>query len=139
KAPDRQGQRGLTLVRSEDELAGAIARAIEESRSGVAVVEEVVEGPEVTVNAFSVRGRFEPLTVTDRLTAEPPAYGVALAHVWPSELEPQQIGAAIDAAASAVASLGIEGGPSYTQVLVADDGPRGGEVATRVGGGRDAA
>ena len=85
KAPDRQGQKGLTLVRSEDELPAAIERAIEESRSGVAIVEELVDGPEVTVNAFSVRGEFHPLTVTDRLTAEPPAFGVALAHVWPSE------------------------------------------------------
>ena len=85
KAPDRQGQKGLTLVRSEEELPGAIARAIEESRSGVAIIEELVDGPEVTVNAFSLRGDFHPLTVTDRLTAEPPAFGVALAHVWPSE------------------------------------------------------
>ena len=79
KAPDRQGQKGLTLVRSADELPAAIGRAIEESRSGVAIIEELVDGPEVTVNAFSLRGDFHPLTVTDRLTAEPPAFGVALA------------------------------------------------------------
>ena len=29
-------------------------------------MEELVEGPEVTVNAFSLRGEFYPLTVTDR-------------------------------------------------------------------------
>ena len=57
KAPDRQGQKGLALVRPEDELPAAIGRAIAESRSGVAIVEELVEGPEVTVNAFSVGGR----------------------------------------------------------------------------------
>ena len=37
------------------------------------------------MNAFSVDGDVVPLTVTDRLTAAPPAFGVALAHVWPSE------------------------------------------------------
>ena len=63
KAPDRQGQKGLTLVRREGEFPAAIARAIEESRSGTAIVEELVEGPEVTVNAFSLRGEFHPLTV----------------------------------------------------------------------------
>ena len=36
------------------------------------------------MNAVSLDGRFVPLTVTDRVLAEPPAFGVALAHVWPS-------------------------------------------------------
>jgi biotin carboxylase len=134
KAPDRQGQKGLTLVRSEEELPGAIARAIEESRSGVALVEEVVDGPEVTVNAFSHRGEFHPLTVTDRITAEPPAFGVALAHVWPSEAE----GEAAKVAESAVSALGIENGPTYTQLRIGPDGPQVIEVAARLGGGHDA-
>jgi biotin carboxylase len=134
KAPDRQGQKGLTLVRSEDELPAAIGRAIEESRSGVAIIEELVDGPEVTVNAFSLRGEFHPLTVTDRLTADPPAFGVALAHVWPSEAG----GKAAEIAEAAVSALGIENGPSYTQLRIGPDGPQVIEVAARLGGGHDA-
>jgi biotin carboxylase len=134
KAPDRQGQKGLTLVRSEEELPAAIARAIEESRSGVAIVEALVDGPEVTVNAFSLRGEFHPLTVTDRLTADPPAFGVALAHVWPSEAGGQAAGVA----EAAVRALGIENGPSYTQLRIGPDGPQVIEVAARLGGGHDA-
>jgi len=134
KAPDRQGQKGLALVRSEDELPAAIARAIQESRSGAAIVEELVDGPEVTVNAFSVRGEFHPLTVTDRLTAEPPAFGVALAHVWPSESG----GKAAAVARAAVEALGIQDGPTYTQLRIGPDGPQVMEVAARLGGGHDA-
>jgi len=134
KAPDRQGQKGLTLVRAEREFPDAIARAIEESRSGSAIVEELVEGPEVTVNAFSLRGEYHPLTVTDRLTAEPPAFGVALAHVWPSEAG----GQAAQVAEAAVKTLGIEDGPSYTQLRIGPDGPQVIEVAARLGGGHDA-
>ena len=84
KAPDRQGQRGLTLVPNRGELAAALEDGGRRVAGGGVLVEELVDGPEVTVNAFSVDGRFVPLTVTDRLTAEPPAFGVALAHVWPS-------------------------------------------------------
>jgi biotin carboxylase len=134
KAPDRQGQKGLTLVRSESELPAAIAAAVEESRSGSAIVEELVDGPEVTVNAFSLRGEFRPLTVTDRLTADPPAFGVALAHVWPSEAGAK----AAAVAESAVSALGIENGPSYTQLRIGPDGPQVIEVAARLGGGHDA-
>jgi biotin carboxylase len=78
------------------------------------------------------------LTVTDRLRAEPPAFGVALAHVWPSALEPGRVGAAAEAARRAADALGIENGPTYTQVVVGADGPRVVELAARVGGGHDA-
>ena len=134
KAPDRQGQRGLSVVRDEAELAPAITTAMEASRHGAALVEELVEGPEVTVNAFSVDGAFHPLTVTDRITAEPPAFGVALAHVWPSR---RDRGAA-EVVREAVAALGIRNGPTYTQVRIDEDGPKVMEVAARLGGGHDA-
>ena len=138
KAPDRQGQRGLTLVQSADEIAEAVKTALAASRSATLLVEQHVPGREVTVNAFSSGGHFQPLTVTDRLTAPLPAFGVALTHAWPSELEPAEIGAAVEAASAAARAVGIEDGPSYTQVLVGPDGPCVGELAARLGGGHDA-
>ena len=135
KAPDRQGQRGLTLVRDLAELEAAVEAAVAESRSGSYLAEELVDGPEVTVNAFSVDGEFVSLTVTDRLTAEPPAFGVALAHVWPSVNDAD---AAAEAARRAAEALGIRNGPTYTQVRLGPDGPRVIELAARLGGGHDA-
>ena len=135
KAPDRQGQRGLTLVRDEADLPAAIAAAVEASRNGTYIVEEYVDGPEVTVNAVSVDGVFHPLLVTDRLTAEPPAFGVALAHVGPCVTGTQS---AIEAARSAAEALGIRNGPTYTQLRVGAGGTRVVELAARLGGGHDA-
>jgi len=135
KAPDRQGQKGLTLVGSPAGLAEAIALARSAARNGLALVEELVDGPQVTVVGFSVDGVFTALTVTDRLTADPPAFGVALAHVWPSLVSDTEVS---DTAARAVAALGIADGPSYTQLRIGPDGPRVIEVAARLGGGHDA-
>ena len=135
KAPDRQGQRGLTLVRSAAELDAARTAALAASRTGAVLVEEHVDGPELTVNAFSVDGRFVSLTVTDRLTAEPPAFGVALAHVWPSAHDTED---AVAVARAAVEAVGIRNGPSYTQLRLGPDGPVVMEVAARLGGGHDA-
>jgi biotin carboxylase len=135
KAPDRQGQRGLTLVRTPDEVEPALETARAESRTGAVLVEELVEGQEVTVNAVSLDGRFVPLTVTDRLTAEPPAFGVALAHAWPSE---HDVAGAAEVARAAVEALGIREGPSYTQLRLGPSGPVVMEVAARLGGGHDA-
>src|SRR5262249_31013245 len=138
KAPDRQGQKGLRRVSGPEGLAEAYEAAHEAARNTLVLVEELVEGPEVTVNAFSLGGQFYPLTVTDRAVAPQPAFGVALAHVWPSGLEPESVGAAVAAARAAAEALGIEDGPAYTQVLVGRDGPRIGELAARLGGGHDA-
>jgi biotin carboxylase len=135
KAPDRQGQRGLTLVRTEEELPGAIEAAIEASRNGTYIVEELVDGPEVTVNAVSIDGVFHPLLVADRLTADPPAFGVALAHAWPCVTGTQ---GPIEAARAAAEALGIQNGPTYTQIRVGADGSRVVELAARIGGGHDA-
>jgi biotin carboxylase len=135
KAADRQGQRGQTLVRGAAELDAAVAHAVAESRSGTVVVEELVDGPELTVNAVSVAGEWHALAVTDRITADAPAFGVALAHAWPSS---SATGRAIDAARDAVAAVGIRSGPSYTQLRLAADGPLVLEVAARLGGGHDA-
>jgi biotin carboxylase len=135
KPPDRQGQKGLTVVRDEGQLEAAVQIAIGASRGGAAVVEELVEGPEVTVNAFSSAGEFQPLTVTDRLTADAPAFGVALAHAWPSE---HDVTDAIEVARAAATAIGVENGPTYTQVILSREGPKVMELAARLGGGHDA-
>jgi biotin carboxylase len=87
------------------------------------------------VNAVSVDGVYHPLLVTDRITADPPAFGVALAHVWPCGSETQAL---LAAASAAAAALGIEHGPTYTQIRVGPYGPKVVELAARLGGGHDA-
>jgi len=138
KAPDLQGQKGLGLVQDEAALGDAFDNARGMARSSVVLVEELVAGPELTVNAFSVDGRFHPLTITDRVLADPPAFGVALAHVWPTEQPPEVLLEVIRVAEAAAAAVGVENGPTYTQVLLGEGGPRVGELAARLGGGHDA-
>jgi biotin carboxylase len=138
KPTDRQGQHGLGVVEAPGGLDRAIEEAFTASRSRAVLVEELVDGPEVTVNGFLVAGHFHPLTVTDRVLADPPAFGVALAHVWRSLLEPAQVGAAVETAAAAAAALGVSNGVTYTKIRIAGKGPRVGEVAARLGSGHDA-
>jgi biotin carboxylase len=138
KPADRQGQVGLSVIEGPDDVVAGFEAARSEARGGAVLVEELIRGRELTVNAFSLRGNFVPLTTTDRITAQPPAFGVALTHAWPSRLPPEEVAAAVEVARAAVEALGITEGPSYTQVLAAPDGPRVIEVAARLGGGHDA-
>jgi biotin carboxylase len=127
-----QGQRGLTRVERAEDLAPALERARAESRDGEALVEELIDGEEVTVNGFLHDG-FHAIAVTDRERAS--AFGVATAHVFPARAGTAE---AIVTARAACAALGIERGPVYVQIVLAPDGPRVMEVAARLGGGHDA-
>ena len=82
------------------------------------------------------RRAFHPLTVTDRLTAEPPAFGVALAHVWPSARRRGR-GARSPAARPRSAGRG-ERTDVHADRRSEPDGPRVVELAARLGGGHDA-
>jgi biotin carboxylase len=135
EAPDRAGERGVALASNRDELAAAAVDALAETRGEYALVEEHVASRIVTVNGFSLDGRFVPLTVTDR---EQAAFGVPLAHLWPAQLEPSDVGLAIETAAAAARALGIEQGPTTTQVLLVEAGPLVAKLSARVGGGHDA-
>jgi len=137
EAPDRSGDRSVALSADREALAAAAAEALADARGGsdYCLVEELVSGPTVTVNAFSIGGRFVPLTVTDREQA--PVFGVTLAHLWPAALEPGEIAAAIATAGAAARALGVADGPTTTQLLIADDGPLLAKVSARIGGGHD--
>jgi biotin carboxylase len=138
EAPDRAGERGIGRARNRAELAEATAVALAESRGDYCLVEELVGARIVTVNAFSLAGRFVPLTVTEREQAPPPAFGVPLAHIWPAALEPAEMAEAIELAGAAARALGLDMGPTTTQVLLGDDGPLLAKISARTGGGHDA-
>jgi hypothetical protein len=94
---------GLAVVRSREELGPALRAAIAGSRSGSALVEELVEGPEVIVHGFSVGGDFY-------------------------ELVPVDSGGLGPLAAAAAAALGIADGPTQVEIRLAPDGPRVSEL-----------
>jgi len=138
EAPDRSGERAVGLALDRASVAAGAAAALAEAQGDHCLVEELVEGPLVTVNGFSVDGRFVPLTVTDREQAPPPAFGVPLVQLWPAELEPADVGAAVETAAAAAAAVGIVSGPTTTQLLLGGEGPLVAKLSARVGGGHDA-
>ena len=138
EAPDRTGDRAVGLVPDAAMIAAVAADALAESEGDYCLVEEFVGRRMLTVNAFSLDGRFVPLTVTDREQAPPPAFGVPLVHLWPAELAPDEVGAAVETAGAAARALGVEHGPTTTQVLLGEQGPLVAKLSARVGGSHDA-
>jgi len=138
EAPNPLGERAVRLARTADELAAATAGAIAESRGDYVLVEELPGLRTVTVHAFVLGGRFVPLMLTDPDPAPAPAFGVALAHLYPAELDDDDAHDVRDTAAAAAAALGIANGPVTSQLLLGPSKPLVAKVSARLGGAHEA-
>ena len=85
KPTDRSGSLGVQKVERKEDLAPAIAKAKALSMSGQVIVEEYIEGREISVEMISCRGVHYALQITDKVTTGAPHF-VELEHHQPSDL-----------------------------------------------------
>ncbi len=135
KPADSAGQRGITLVRADEELGQALANALAESRTGDAILERFHEGAEVNCLAVARSGEVSVLTLSDRRRPGGDGFGVCLAHVYPADLDSDAAAETERVAAAAVRAAGIVDAVAYPQLLVSADGVRLVEIAARVPAG----
>lgn len=136
KPADNAGSRGVVLLESgeSDERKRRVyeySRA--NSRNGTVMVEEYMQGPEVSVEVMVVEGQPHILTITDKYITPPP-YFVELAHCEPSRLGAEVQSRIREVAAQAVKAVGIENAPAHVEVKVTEEGPKIVELAARLGG-----
>lgn len=136
KPVDSQGQRGITVVTDRDEAAAALSAAIAASQNGSAILEEYLDGPEVSVHVFTADGRIVFYEPSDRHVWDGPLPGVAQGHTMPSSWV-AEYGVARelrDLVEGFVAALDVRDGPLYFQLKLTARGPRIIEVAPRLDG-----
>lgn len=85
KPVDRSGSRGVTKVEKSSDVTKAIQNAISHSFSKEAIIEEFIEGTEVSVESISWEGKHYIIAITDKVTTGSPHF-VELAHHQPSNL-----------------------------------------------------
>ena len=135
KPADNSGSRGVELLEEYDDsaLASAFAYSKQFSRSGDLVVEEYMEGPEVSVETLAVDGAVHVIQITDKLTTGAP-YFVEMGHSQPSQLSAETQTRIEDITVAANRAIGITNGPSHTEIKVTEDGPKIVELGARLGG-----
>ena len=141
KPADNAGSRGVVLIKKEsatgktqpEDVLSVYEYSKSNSRNGIVMVEEFMEGEEVSVEAMTVDGRTTIVTITDKLTTPPP-YFVELGHVEPSR-HPLVLQEKIkEITKQAVAAIRLQNGPSHTEIKLTKDGPKIVELAARLGG-----
>ncbi|MBM4311226.1 MAG: ATP-grasp domain-containing protein [Deltaproteobacteria bacterium] len=133
KPTDNAGSRGVMLVTSPADVDSAYAYSRQHSRSGAVIIEEYLNGREVSVEIMVVQGMVHILAVTDKLTTGAPHF-VEMGHCQPSQLPDQDLKKIKDLAKRAVRAVGIESGPAHVEIMLTREGPKMIELGARMGG-----
>lgn len=134
KPIDNMGARGVRRIDDWSELEPALADARGFSRQGTVIVEELIAGPEYSIDSLVVGGRLIPCGLASRHVKFPPFF-VEVGHTLPSDLPPERERELVAVFARAVAALGIVDGVAKGDVFYTADGPVIGEIAARLSGG----
>lgn len=133
KPIDNSASRGVVIVENEEQLTAAISYSAENGRSGSVIVEELLQGEEISVEAFAVEGHAHVLAITDKLTTGSPHF-VEMGHNQPSRFENTLREEIATVAAAAMKAVGIENGPAHIEMMITDRGPVMIELGARLGG-----
>lgn len=134
KPTDRSGSRGVEKVNKQSDLQYAIDRACHESFQHKAVIEEYVEGREISVESISFKGKHYVLQITDKVTTEEPFF-VELEHHQPSTLADSIKERVKAIVLNALDALHISFGASHSELKITKDGDiRVIEIGARMGG-----
>jgi biotin carboxylase len=121
KPTDRSGSRGVSLVSNHDEFQFAFDRARDESFEKKIVVEEFIDGYEVSVESISWKGKHYILAITDKVTSGPPHF-VELQHHQPSLLPINILNNIRLSTLKALDALGINFGASHSEFKIKPNG-----------------
>jgi hypothetical protein len=128
------GGRGCRRVDGPPELAAALKDALAFSRTGRAIAEAFIEGPEYSVDALVYRGEVIICGLADRHIFFPP-YFIEMGHTMSAALDETSASALLDVFVRGVKALGIHTGAAKGDIKLSPEGPVIGEIAARLSGG----
>lgn len=134
KPSDRSGSLGVSKICTPAEYYPAIDQAMKVSFRHEAMIEEFIDGREISVEFISYQGHHYPLQITDKVTTGAPHF-VELEHHQPSSLSKDMYEKIYSITERALNALGITNGASHSEYKIT---PKGRiaimEIGARMGG-----
>ena len=138
KPVDSRGARGVLLLTKQDILEWAFEHSKKQSPSSKLIVEEYIDGPQVSTEAIIIDGVGYPVGFSDRnyelLNTFSP-YIIENGGDMPSALSERDQDEVAKTAINAGLALGIINGIVKGDMVLSKDGPKVIEVASRLSGG----
>ncbi|MEU2391330.1 ATP-grasp domain-containing protein [Streptomyces sp. NPDC007369] len=132
----------VRAVRDERELELACQALAEfpvnargQDRAPVILLEELLHGPEISVETVSFDGATHVVGLTDKSIGGEPAF-IETGHMFPAGIGPAPASEAAETALRAVKALGLDQVVCHTEIKLTPDGPRLVEVNPRPAGNR---
>jgi biotin carboxylase len=133
KPTDSSGSRGVTKIEDLSALESSFTQAKAASHSGDIIVEQFMEGTEMTVEGLSSGGKHRILAMSDKKRIPFP-YCVSIDLTYPPHFSRESLDKTRDLIISALDALGINMGASHSEVMMTAKGPIPVETAARGGG-----
>ncbi|MCP4131776.1 MAG: ATP-grasp domain-containing protein [bacterium] len=134
KPSDNMGARGVMRIDNSSQVADAFKFAKSASPSGEIIIEEFMEGPELSIDAVIYNDEITITGVADRIIEYPP-YFIETGHSMPSALPQEMLDGACKVMKMGIRALGITIGEAKGDIKVTKDGAMVGEIAARLSGG----
>ncbi|MBQ4312726.1 MAG: ATP-grasp domain-containing protein, partial [Clostridia bacterium] len=118
KPVDSQGQRGVYRIDSREEFLARFEASMSHSRQKKLILEEFVDGDEISVNTFSVGGEMIFSLISDRVVWENLPGGIIHRHLIPSRYDDggEVTQAILSLVRRVLTALSINDGPAYFQI-----------------------
>ena len=133
KPVDNSGSRGVTVVKSLQMLEAAFLSAKSNSNKGQVIMEQFLEGLELTVEGFSIYGVQHILAISDKFKPEW-AECAATQLAYPAKINPEQELQIEDLMKRAYDAAGVDSTPTHSEVILTKEGPKIVEIGCRGGG-----
>lgn len=135
KPADSGGQRGIFRAESMEDILAGLESSLSFSPSKSVIVEEFLDGPEVSANVFVIDGEVVFMQFSDRLVLENYTAGIPRGHIVPSQkCVGDNLHAAEEIVRQSARALKVQNGPLYYQMIVTPKGPKIVEVMFRMDG-----
>ncbi len=134
KPSDNMGARGVMRVDNLNQLSDAFKFSKGASPSGELIMEEFMDGPELSIDAIIHNHEITITGVADRIIEYPP-YFIETGHNMPSSLPREVQEAACEIMKLGIRALGIDRGAAKGDIKITKNGPMIGELAARLSGG----
>lgn len=134
KPSDNMGARGVMRIDNYNQISDAFHFAKNASPSGELIIEEFMDGHELSIDAIIYNNEVTITGVADRIIDHPP-YFIETGHTMPSALPGKTIKNAIDVMNRGIKALGITIGAAKGDIKITEKGAMIGELAARLSGG----
>lgn len=136
KPEDSSGGRGVLLVRQLDDLGDSYEYA-KSFGSGTVLIEEYIQGEQVSIETLSMNGQHRILAFTNELVSSGPNF-IERSHTISSAKQTMYFDELGDGIVELLDLFNVQWGASHIEMILATDGTyRVIEVASRSGGWRD--